>query len=62
MSNIKINKMVICQDCGCTNIVAKEVIRIKLQDGTKIRLCKECAKILSQDLCDALMNEGLWNE
>lgn len=62
MSNIKINKMVVCQDCGCTNIAAKEVIRIKLQDGTKIKLCRECAKTLSQDLCDTLMNEGLWNE
>lgn len=62
MSNIKINKMVVCQDCGCTNIVAKEVIKIKLMDGTKIKLCRKCAKTLSCDLCDVLMNEGLWDE
>ena len=62
MSYIKINKMVVCQDCGCTNVVAKEIIRIKLQDGTKIKLCRKCAKALSCDLCDTLMNEGLWDE
>lgn len=62
MPYIKINKMVVCQYCGCTNVATKEVIRIKLQDGTKIKLCRKCAKELSQDLCDTLMNEGLWDE
>lgn len=60
MPNIKINKMVVCQDCGCTNINTKEVIRIKFQDGTKIKLCKKCAKELSQNLYEKLAESGLW--